>query len=168
MQVQRQIDQMVMFIKQEAEEKANEISMSAEEVRCGPCLQDGAAFAACWLTELAMLMMFCRSSIWRSSTYWSLRSSAFAKSTSAKKPRWSQTRKCVPPGTHRRADAASTYEHDYWHGACSCLPSLLLAAAGRHKLGPMLQHLPPPHPPTLSNVAFTWALSTLVTLRKLI
>jgi hypothetical protein len=32
-QVHRQIDQMVMFIKQEAEEKANEIRMSAEEVR---------------------------------------------------------------------------------------------------------------------------------------
>lgn len=34
-QVQRQIEQMVMFIKQEADEKANEISMSAEEVRRG-------------------------------------------------------------------------------------------------------------------------------------
>ena len=33
MQVHRQIEQMVMFIKQEAEEKANEIRMSAEEVR---------------------------------------------------------------------------------------------------------------------------------------
>lgn len=32
MQVERQIDQMVKFIKQEAEEKANEISVSAEEV----------------------------------------------------------------------------------------------------------------------------------------
>ncbi len=32
-QVERQIDQMVKFIKQEAEEKANEISVSAEEVR---------------------------------------------------------------------------------------------------------------------------------------
>ena len=32
-QVNRQIEQMVMFIKQEAEEKANEIRMSAEEVR---------------------------------------------------------------------------------------------------------------------------------------
>ncbi len=31
-QVERQIDQMVKFIKQEAEEKANEISVSAEEV----------------------------------------------------------------------------------------------------------------------------------------
>jgi V-type H+-transporting ATPase subunit E len=31
-QVERQIDQMVRFIKQEAEEKANEISVSAEEV----------------------------------------------------------------------------------------------------------------------------------------
>ena len=34
MQVERQIDQMVKFIKQEAEEKANEISVSAEEVGC--------------------------------------------------------------------------------------------------------------------------------------
>jgi vacuolar-type H+-ATPase subunit E/Vma4 len=33
LQVHRQIEQMVMFIKQEAEEKANEIHMSAEEVR---------------------------------------------------------------------------------------------------------------------------------------
>ena len=33
LQVSRQIEQMVMFIKQEAEEKANEIRMSAEEVR---------------------------------------------------------------------------------------------------------------------------------------
>ena len=33
LQVERQIDQMVKFIKQEAEEKANEISVSAEEVR---------------------------------------------------------------------------------------------------------------------------------------
>lgn len=32
LQVERQIDQMVSFIKQEAEEKANEISVSAEEV----------------------------------------------------------------------------------------------------------------------------------------
>ena len=32
LQVERQIDQMVKFIKQEAEEKANEISVSAEEV----------------------------------------------------------------------------------------------------------------------------------------
>lgn len=32
LQVERQIDQMVRFIKQEAEEKANEISVSAEEV----------------------------------------------------------------------------------------------------------------------------------------
>lgn len=31
-QVERQIDQMVRFIKQEAEEKANEINVSAEEV----------------------------------------------------------------------------------------------------------------------------------------
>lgn len=31
-QANKQIEQMVMFIKQEAEEKANEISMSAEEV----------------------------------------------------------------------------------------------------------------------------------------
>ena len=30
--MERQIDQMVKFIKQEAEEKANEISVSAEEV----------------------------------------------------------------------------------------------------------------------------------------
>lgn len=35
-QVERQIDQMVRFIKQEAEEKANEISVSAEEV-CSFC-----------------------------------------------------------------------------------------------------------------------------------
>lgn len=36
-QVERQIEQMVRFIKQEAEEKANEIRVSAEEVRghCG-------------------------------------------------------------------------------------------------------------------------------------
>ncbi len=33
MQVERQVDQMVRFIKQEAEEKANEIMVSAEEVR---------------------------------------------------------------------------------------------------------------------------------------
>lgn len=33
LQVERQIDQMVRFIKQEAEEKANEINVSAEEVR---------------------------------------------------------------------------------------------------------------------------------------
>jgi vacuolar-type H+-ATPase subunit E/Vma4 len=33
-QVERQIEQMVRFIKQEAEEKANEIRVSAEEV-CG-------------------------------------------------------------------------------------------------------------------------------------
>lgn len=32
MQVERQVDQMVRFIKQEAEEKANEIMVSAEEV----------------------------------------------------------------------------------------------------------------------------------------
>lgn len=32
-QVERQIEQMVRFIKQEAEEKANEIRVSAEEVR---------------------------------------------------------------------------------------------------------------------------------------
>jgi hypothetical protein len=32
-EVERQIDQMVRFIKQEAEEKANEIAVSAEEVR---------------------------------------------------------------------------------------------------------------------------------------
>jgi hypothetical protein len=31
-QVERQIEQMVRFIKQEAEEKANEIRVSAEEV----------------------------------------------------------------------------------------------------------------------------------------
>lgn len=31
--VSRQIQQMVRFIRQEAEEKANEISVSAEEVR---------------------------------------------------------------------------------------------------------------------------------------
>jgi len=35
LQVERQIEQMVRFIKQEAEEKANEIKVSAEEVR-GP------------------------------------------------------------------------------------------------------------------------------------
>lgn len=33
LQVERQIEQMVRFIKQEAEEKANEIRVSAEEVR---------------------------------------------------------------------------------------------------------------------------------------
>lgn len=32
-QVERQIEQMVKFIRQEAEEKANEIKVSAEEVR---------------------------------------------------------------------------------------------------------------------------------------
>lgn len=32
-EVERQIDQMVRFIKQEAEEKANEIAVSAEEAR---------------------------------------------------------------------------------------------------------------------------------------
>jgi V-type H+-transporting ATPase subunit E len=32
-EVERQIDQMVRFIKQEAQEKANEIGVSAEEVR---------------------------------------------------------------------------------------------------------------------------------------
>ncbi len=43
-EVERQIDQMVRFIKQEAEEKASEIAVSAEEVRptlrqsvCTPC-----------------------------------------------------------------------------------------------------------------------------------
>ncbi len=35
-EVERQIDQMVRFIKQEAQEKANEIAVSAEEVRCTP------------------------------------------------------------------------------------------------------------------------------------
>jgi hypothetical protein len=34
--VSRQIQQMVRFIRQEAEEKANEISVSAEEVRSTP------------------------------------------------------------------------------------------------------------------------------------
>ena len=33
-EVERQIDQMVRFIKQEAQEKANEIGVSAEEVCC--------------------------------------------------------------------------------------------------------------------------------------
>jgi hypothetical protein len=33
LQAARQIDQMLMFIKQEADEKANEIAMSADEVR---------------------------------------------------------------------------------------------------------------------------------------
>ncbi len=32
-QVERQIEQMCQFVKQEAEEKANEIKISAEEVR---------------------------------------------------------------------------------------------------------------------------------------
>lgn len=35
-QVNKQIDHMVTFIKQEAEEKASEIRMSAEEVRAAP------------------------------------------------------------------------------------------------------------------------------------
>ena len=35
-EVERQIDQMVRFIKQEAEEKANEIAVSAEEARLTP------------------------------------------------------------------------------------------------------------------------------------
>ena len=39
LQVERQIDQMVKFIKQEAEEKANEISVSAEEVRCSAVMR---------------------------------------------------------------------------------------------------------------------------------
>ena len=38
MQVERQIDQMVRFIKQEAQEKAHEIQVSAEEV-CSLCQQ---------------------------------------------------------------------------------------------------------------------------------
>lgn len=36
-EVERQIDQMVRFIKQEAQEKANEIAVSAEEVWCMHC-----------------------------------------------------------------------------------------------------------------------------------
>lgn len=39
-QVERQIDQMVKFIKQEAEEKANEISVSAEEVHSNLLLEN--------------------------------------------------------------------------------------------------------------------------------
>ena len=35
-EVERQIDQMVRFIKQEAQEKANEIAVSAEEVHAIP------------------------------------------------------------------------------------------------------------------------------------
>ena len=37
LQVERQIDQMVRFIKQEAEEKANEIKVSSEEVQLLCC-----------------------------------------------------------------------------------------------------------------------------------
>ena len=48
-QVEKQIKQMVDFIRQEAEEKANEIRVSAEEVL--PCLQSsvlaGVVHAAC-------------------------------------------------------------------------------------------------------------------------
>ena len=37
-EVSKQVQQMVQFIKQEAEEKANEISVAAEEVRESICL----------------------------------------------------------------------------------------------------------------------------------
>jgi hypothetical protein len=38
-EVGRQITQMVQFIKQEAEEKANEIAVAAEEARAQPCCE---------------------------------------------------------------------------------------------------------------------------------
>ncbi len=46
LQVERQIDQMVRFIKQEAEEKANEINVSAEEVGCKSICLGGLTFGA--------------------------------------------------------------------------------------------------------------------------
>lgn len=70
-QVERQIDQMVRFIKQEAEEKANEIGISAEEVHCCLCCSYASAllgFAASWTHSKALA--FCRNSTSRSCNYW--------------------------------------------------------------------------------------------------
>lgn len=48
MQVERQIDQMVRFIKQEAEEKANEIKVSSEEVSTAVLAHDADAGRSCF------------------------------------------------------------------------------------------------------------------------
>ena len=47
--VSKQIEQMVRFIKQEAQEKANEISVSAEEVTLSPSLS-----CISWVCELCV------------------------------------------------------------------------------------------------------------------
>ena len=64
LQVERQIDQMVKFIKQEAEEKANEISVSAEEVHRLAvlsllCSQAGAASGNVCMPKATLPKAYC-------------------------------------------------------------------------------------------------------------
>lgn len=59
--VSKQIEQMVRFIRQEAEEKANEISVSAEEVSLlslswSISLTDVCNYFACWPSDLMILI----------------------------------------------------------------------------------------------------------------
>lgn len=51
MEVSQQVQQMVQFIRQEAEEKANEISVSAEEVRPSGSLNPPGTFANVFIGE---------------------------------------------------------------------------------------------------------------------
>lgn len=84
-QVARQIEQMVRFIKQEAEEKANEIRVSAEEV--GLTLRASDRHDATAL-PLKTLRNPRRNSTLRSCSYWSRRRRRSARTTSAEKARW--------------------------------------------------------------------------------
>ena len=65
-QANKQIEQMVMFIKQEAEEKANEITMSAEEVKSLCTCAYKSYTVLCGVASAKQGLFLCRSSNWRS------------------------------------------------------------------------------------------------------
>lgn len=95
--VSKQIQQMVRFIRQEAEEKANEIAVSAEEViiQSDRLFSLPSPFIWCWTLCCCFVFLFvCRNSISRSYSWLKLRRRRSARNTSAKRSKLTFARRC--------------------------------------------------------------------------
>jgi hypothetical protein len=92
--VSKQIQQMVRFIRQEAEEKANEILVSAEEVILPSLLVFAELLDGFFSFDLIEKMFSSRNSILRSYNWLRLRRRRSGKSMSVKRSKFKFVRRC--------------------------------------------------------------------------
>jgi hypothetical protein len=137
--VGKQIQQMVRFILQEAEEKASEISVAAEEVmnQCSDLPTSRYQILSRLLQEfkdpIERTLTFgaymyharaCRSSTSRSCSWWSRRRSESGRTTIARRSRWTSAGRCERPLVRVHAINATLIDIDHPFVLATAFPRL--------------------------------------------